>query len=124
MKKSILLLVAFTLFSCNAVKTVKAEPIKTMNLKALHTEVKDVQTALLFVPSENKVVSLQIAKDKQLAEHITTVPALLVCVSGSGSYGDESGRKLSLKSGDYVKIEPNIKHWVDAFEDSNFLLIK
>lgn len=124
MKKSIILLVAFTLFSCNAVKTVKAEPIKTMNLKALHTEVKDVQTALLFVPSESKVVSLQIAKDKQLAEHITTVPALLVCVSGSGSYGDESGRKLSLKSGDYVKIEPNIKHWVDAFEDSNFLLIK
>ena len=51
-----------------------------MNLKDLHTEVKDVQTALLFVPSENKVVSLQIAKDKQLTEHITTVPALLVCV--------------------------------------------
>ena len=124
MKKSIILLVAFALFSCNAVKTVKAEPIKAMNLKDLHTERKDVQTALLFVPSENKVMSLQIAKGKQLAEHITKVPALLVCVSGSGSYGDESGRKMDLKSGDYVKIEPNIKHWVDAFENSNFLLMK
>ncbi|WP_339887908.1 hypothetical protein [uncultured Flavobacterium sp.] len=121
MKKSIILLAFFALFSC---KSVKVEPIKTMNLKDLHTEQKDVQTALLFVPSENKVVSLQIAKGKKLAEHITAVPALLVCVSGSGSYGDESGRKLNLKSGDYVKIEPNIKHWVDAEEESNFLLIK
>ena len=121
MKKSIVLLAFFALFSC---KSVTVEPIKTMNLKDLHTEQKDVQTALLFVASESKVVSLQIAKGKQLAEHITTVPALLVCVSGSGSYSDQSGRKMSLKSGDYVKIEPNVKHWVDAFEESNFLLIK
>jgi quercetin dioxygenase-like cupin family protein len=121
MKKSIILLAFFTLFSC---KSVQVEPLKTMNLKDLHTEKKEVQTALLFVPSENKVVSLQIAKGKQLSEHITNVPALLVCVSGTGSYGDESGRKMSLKSGDYVKIESNIKHWIDAFEDSNFLLIK
>ena len=121
MKKSIALLVLFALFSC---KSTKVDSIKTMNLKALHTEQKDVQTALLFMPSENKVVSLQIAKGKQLAEHTTSVPAIIVCVSGSGSYGDESGRKKSLKSGDYVKIEPNIKHWIDAFEESNFLLIK
>ena len=36
----------------------------------------------------------------------------------------EGNVKMSLKSGDYVKIEPNIKHWVDAYENSNFLLIK
>ena len=121
MKKSIVLLAFFALFSC---KSVLLEPVKPMNLKDLHTEQKDVQTALLFAPTENKVVSLQIAKGKQLSEHITKVPALLVCVTGSGSYGDESGRKISLKQGDYVKIESNIKHWVDAYEDSNFLLIK
>ena len=121
MKKIILLVTVFAVFSC---KSVSVQPLKTMNLKDLHMEPKDVQTALLFVPSENKVMSLQIAKGKQLAEHITKVPALLVCVSGSGSYGDESGRKMDLKSGDYVKIEPNIKHWVDAFENSNFLLMK
>lgn len=121
MKKSIVLLAIFALVSCKSAST---PPAKAMNLKDLHTELSDVQTALLFTPSENKVVSLQIAKDKQLAEHITTVPALLVCVSGSGSYGDERGRKLTMKSGDFVKIEPNIKHWVDAFENSNFLLIK
>jgi quercetin dioxygenase-like cupin family protein len=122
MKKSIIVLAIFALVSCKSVQP--TAPVKTMNLKDLHTELSDVQTALLFTPSDNKVVSLQIAKGKQLAEHITQVPALLVCVSGSGSYGDQNGKKLSLKPGDYVKIEPNIKHWVDAFEDSNFLLIK
>lgn len=94
-----------------------------MNLKNLHTEKKDVQTKVLFETKE-KVISLQIAKNGQLAEHVTKVPALLVCVSGKASFGDENGQKISLHSGDYVKIEPNIKHWVDAFEDSNFLLIK
>ena len=94
-----------------------------MNLKDLHTEQKAVQTNALFEPRE-KVISMQIAKGEQLKEHLTKVPALLVCVSGKGSYGDETGRKISLQSGDYVKIEPNVKHWVDAFEDSNFLLIK
>ena len=48
-----------------------------MNLKDLHTEQKAVQTNALFEPKE-KVISLQIAKDEQLKEHITKVPALLV----------------------------------------------
>ena len=46
-----------------------------MNLKDLHTEQKAVQTSALFEPKE-KVISLQIAKDEQLKEHITKVPAL------------------------------------------------
>ncbi|WP_245574953.1 hypothetical protein [Flavobacterium tegetincola] len=122
MKKIILFVSILGFTSCKS--TSVQQTTKAMNLKELHTEVKDVQTALLFAPSENKVLSLQIAKGKQLAEHITNVPALLVCVSGSGSYKDERGKKVNLKSGDYVKIEPNIKHWVDASENSNFLLIK
>ena len=94
-----------------------------MNLKDLHTEQKAVQTSALFEPNE-KVISLQIAKDEQLKEHVTKIPALLVCVSGNATFSDENDQKLSLQSGDYVKIEPNVKHWVDASEDSNFLLIK
>ena len=95
-----------------------------MNLKNLHTENKAVQTNVMFEPKDGKVISLQIAKNEQLSEHITKVPALLVCVSGKGSYGDEKGNKITLQSGDYVNIEPNVKHWVDAIEESNFLLIK
>ena len=96
----------------------------TMNLKSLHTEQKAVQTQILFQPTEAKVISLQIAKNEQLAENITKVPALLVCVSGNATYNDEKGEKINLKSGSYVNIPINIKHWIDAHEESNFLLIK
>jgi quercetin dioxygenase-like cupin family protein len=95
-----------------------------MILKNLHTENKPVQTQLLFEPTESKVISLQIAKGEQLKEHITKIPALLVCVLGNAIFSDEKGNKITLKSGDYVNIEPNVKHWVDAEEESNFLLIK
>ena len=96
----------------------------TMNLKNLHTENKAVQTSVLFQPTDGKVISLQIAKNEQLAEHMTKVPALLVCVSGNATYKDENGTSITLQSGDYFNIPVNVKHWVDAHEESNFLLIK
>jgi quercetin dioxygenase-like cupin family protein len=95
-----------------------------MNLADLHTEDKAVQTKMMFATTEGKVVSLQIQKDKQLKEHITTVPALLVCVKGEVVFENEKGISITLLSGDYVNIEPNIKHWVNAKTDSNLLLIK
>ncbi len=95
-----------------------------MNLKNLHKENKPVQTQLMFSAEEGKVISLQIASGGQLKEHITKVPALLVCVSGDAVFQDEKGKSIELKAGDYVNIEANVKHWVDAKEDSNFILIK
>lgn len=95
-----------------------------MNLKNLHTENKPVQTKVLFEPTESKVISLQIASGGQLKEHITKVPALLVCVTGNAVFQDEKGKSIELKSGDYVNIESNVKHWIDAKEESNFILIK
>lgn len=95
-----------------------------MILKNLHTENKPVQTLLLFEPSESKVVSMQIAKGETLKEHISKVPALLVCVSGNAVYTDEKGTVINLISGVYVMIEENVKHAVKAIEESNFLLIK
>lgn len=95
-----------------------------MNLKDLHQESKAVQTSLLFEPSESKVVSMQIAAGEQLKEHISKVPALLVCVSGNAVFSNENGYTNNLKSGVYVKIEENVKHKIDAIDESNFLLIK
>ncbi len=95
-----------------------------MNLKNLHTENKPVQTKVLFELTESKVISLQIASGGQLKEHITKVPALLVCVTGNAVFQDEKGKSIELKPGDYVNIETNVKHWVDANEDSNLLVIK
>lgn len=95
-----------------------------MNLKELHTEAKGVQTNMLFPTTDGKVISLQILKGSTLEEHITKVPALLVCVSGNAVYEDEKGTKAVLFSGDFVKIEPNVKHWVNGIENTNLLLIK
>jgi quercetin dioxygenase-like cupin family protein len=127
MKKITLLLVGILLVGCKSnLVTLKNQENKTneMTLKNLHTENKPVQTNLLFKTEEGKVISLQISKNEQLKEHITKVPALLVCVSGNATYHDEKGKLAHLKSGDYINIEPNVKHWVDAKEESNFLLIK
>lgn len=95
-----------------------------MNLKELHPETKGVQTNMMFPAKDGKVISLQILKDNQLEEHTTPIPALLVCVNGEVVFEDEKGILTILLSGDYVKIEPNIKHRVNAKIDSNLLLIK
>lgn len=94
-----------------------------MNLKDLHTEDKPLQTKQIFTPSEG-VVSIQIKAGGQLKEHLTTVPALLFCVIGEVVFENEKGVKETLLSGDYVNIEPSVKHWVAAGKDSNLLLIK
>ncbi len=95
-----------------------------MNLINLHSSDKPVQTQVLFEPTENKVIALQIAKNEQLKEHVTKVPALLVCITGDATFSNENGEKIHLKSGDFIKIPVDVKHWVDAHELSNFLLIK
>lgn len=95
-----------------------------MILKNLHTENKPVQTQVLFEPKEAKVISLQIAKGEVLKEHVSKIPALLVCVSGNAVFSDEKGAVINLQSGVYVMIEENVKHAVNAIEESNFLLMK
>lgn len=95
-----------------------------MNLKNLHKEDKPVQTSVLFNSFENKTISLQIKQNELLKEHITKVPTMLICISGNSIYEDENGIVIDLINGDFVKIEPNVKHWVKANETSNFLLIK
>lgn len=67
---------------------------------------------------------MQIAAGEQLKEHITKVPALLVCISGNAVYQDEKGASIELRAGDYLDLEANVKHWVDATEESNFIVIK
>jgi len=95
-----------------------------MILKNLHTENKPVQTQLLFEPKDAKVISLQIAKGETLKEHVSKIPALLVCISGNAVFTNEKGTVVNLNSGNYVMIEENVKHAVKAIDESNFLLMK
>ena len=95
-----------------------------MILKNLHTENKPVQTQLLFQPKDAKIISLQIAKGETLKEHVSKIPALLVCVSGNAVFSDEKGTVVNLNSGSYIMIEENVKHAVKEIDESNFLLMK
>ncbi len=95
-----------------------------MNISELHQSQKEVSAVSLFKGELGTAIAIQIERNGTLKEHITKVPALLVCVSGNAVFDNEKGEKTDLQSGDYVLIEENVKHWVNAFEDSNFLLIK
>ncbi len=118
----IIILITILLASINTFSQTKN--ITKMNLKDLHKETLGVQTNMMFPAIDGKIISLQILKNSQLKEHITNVPALLICVTGNATYEDEKGNVTNLFSGDFVKIEPNVKHWINGIENSNLLLIK
>ncbi len=79
---------------------------------------------MLFKGEEGNLTAIQILENQQLKEHITKTPALLVCVKGKVVFNNDQGMKETLMAGDYVSIEPMVKHWVDAVIDSNLLLFK
>jgi len=95
-----------------------------MNIKSFHAKEQSVSAKKIFSVTEGQVTALQIMATGILKEHITTVPALLVCVSGNAVFKNEKGVSEKLLSGDMVNIEPNVKHWVEGIEDTQLLLIK
>ncbi len=125
MRQLTFLLVILLFIGCekNENKTQQSNTYPKMNLKNLHTEDKAVQTKLLLKAEDGQVVSLQIASGEQLKEHVSKVPAILICVSGNAIYREISG-EIILEPGDYVIIQKDVKHEVDALTDSNFILVK
>lgn len=95
-----------------------------MNIKELHTQEKPVSATSLFKSDLGNATAIQILKGEKLKEHITKIPALLICVEGEVIFENENGIKETLLSGDYVHIEPMVKHWVDGVINSQLVLIK
>ncbi|MBK7147609.1 MAG: hypothetical protein IPH78_02005 [Bacteroidetes bacterium] len=95
-----------------------------MQIQQLHTSAKPISSAPLFKATEGQVITLRILANEQLKEHTTKVPALLICVSGESVFENELGYKLALQVGEYVLIEPHVKHWINAQSTSCFVLIK
>ena len=95
-----------------------------MNIKELHNEDKAVSALSIFKGTEANNISIQLNTGALLKEHITKVPALLVCIIGKAVYGDEEGKRIELLPGDYVHITAMVKHWVEALEDSQLILMK
>jgi quercetin dioxygenase-like cupin family protein len=94
------------------------------NIKDLHPSDKVVSALPLFKQQEYSVIALHISAGEQLKEHISKTPALLICISGEAGFGNENGVKEKLICGDYIKIEPTVKHWVDGVTDCELILVK
>lgn len=95
-----------------------------MNIRQLHTQEKPVSAISIFESELGNATAIKILKDETLKEHITKIPALLICVEGEAIFENEKGFKETLKTGDYVNIEPMVKHWVEAKIESQLILIK
>lgn len=95
-----------------------------MNIKDLHTSDKPVSAIPHFKAAEGNVTAIQILNNQLLKEHKTKTPALLVCVIGEVVFENEKGTNEILLPGDYIIIEPMIKHSVKGILDSQLLLVK
>ncbi len=95
-----------------------------MNIRDLHTEDKDVSAKPLFKGEHGNATAIRILQGEMLKEHITQIPALLVCMEGEAIFENEKGRKETLQPGDFIAIEPMIKHWVAGVKDSQLILFK
>ncbi|MCB0538695.1 MAG: hypothetical protein KDE33_14355 [Bacteroidetes bacterium] len=95
-----------------------------MNLKDIHLDNKGVSAKSISETLKSNVTAIEILKDGMLKEHITKIPAVLICVIGEVEYEDEKGDKINLKSGHFKEIEPMVKHWVKGIQDSQLVLIK
>ncbi len=94
-----------------------------MNIKDKHSE-NVVSAYSIFKGVEGSATAIQIKKREQLKEHITKTEAFLICIMGSAHFKNEKGEVHELKSGDCVLIEPMVKHWVDAIESTQLVLLK
>jgi quercetin dioxygenase-like cupin family protein len=95
-----------------------------MNIATLHTHEKTVSATPFFKGTEGTATAIQINRNQKLKEHLTKTPALLLCIEGRVGFEDENGRDEELFPGDYVLIEPMVKHWVNAIATSQLILIK
>ena len=50
--------------------------------------------------------------------------ALLICIDGNEVFVNENGLNQTLLPGDYLSIEPYVKHWVNATVTSQLPLLK
>ena len=95
-----------------------------MNIKDKHASDKGVSAQALFKGDTGVVAALQILAGELLAEHMTKTATMLLCVKGEVVFENENELKETLKSGDYLDIEPMVKHWVKGVADSQLVLMK
>ena len=94
------------------------------NLNSIHDTDKSVGAISIFKGESSNVTSIQLLEKSVLKEHSTKIPALLLCVTGKVLYLDENEQKIELSSSEYITIEPNVIHKLEALENSQLILVK
>lgn len=95
-----------------------------MKFSDLHEDDKPVSSKSLFTGGEGTAVSLRIMAGETLKEHVSKVPAVLICIEGECTYREGEDIHTPMKSGIYIKIAPMLKHSVTAQTDTRLLLVK
>ncbi|MBK7036769.1 MAG: hypothetical protein IPH42_10650 [Bacteroidetes bacterium] len=95
-----------------------------MNIKDLHTQEKPVSATSLYKSELGNATAIKILQGEKLKEHVTKIPALLICMEGEVVFENEKGIRETLLSGDYINIEPMVKHWAKGVIESQLILIK
>lgn len=97
---------------------------KLSNLNNIHEIDKNVGATSIFKGESSNVTSIQLLEKSILKEHRTKIPAFLLCVTGKVVYSDENDLTIELNSSDYISIEPNVTHKLEALENSQLILVK
>jgi quercetin dioxygenase-like cupin family protein len=95
-----------------------------MNITEVHDPNETISAKNIAELTGGKVTAIQILEGGLLKEHLTRVPALLICIQGEAIYQDKKDREVVLKPGDYYLIEPMVLHWLKGGTDSQLLLVK
>ena len=93
-------------------------------LNSIHANNKGVSAVIIFKGESSNVTSIQLLENNILKEHTTKIAALLLCVTGKVVYSDENDQTIELSSSDYITIEPNVIHKLEALENSQLILVK
>jgi len=87
------------------------------------TEHKGVQTSKLSKSENIDVLHISMEKDAILKKHSSPKDALLIVLEGHIVFHIDTNSYV-LKKHQVYNFEKNVEHWVEAIEDSNFIIIR
>lgn len=95
------------------------------NISELHENKKGISAKPFFKGAlGGNTIAIQLLKNEILKEHSSKTDALLVCIKGKVFYKDEVKNEYELHPGNFVEINADVKHWLEASKDSQLLLLK
>lgn len=95
----------------------------TINKQIATQEVSALKIEKVFMNAAFEVRSITMEKGTIFPEHTSPLEALLILLEGAIAFHIE-GQAYPLQQQESLHFPPNTAHWVEAMEDSKFLLIR